>query len=106
MFRQRALPILLAFFLLLFQQLGMVHAVSHLSPDLSSSTSNDKHLPGKVQCDLCLAFSAIGSALPGTPPALFADLPASKLVVAVPIVSFLSFPTRAFDSRGPPVSFL
>ena len=103
MLRQRAIPILLAFLLLLSQQLGVAHAVSHLSPDIASITSHDKHLPSERQCAQCLAFAAIGPALPNPPLLLFVDLPASRVAVDAPIEKFRHHTIRAFDSRAPPV---
>jgi hypothetical protein len=103
MLRQRLVPILLAFLLLLSQQLAIAHAVSHLSSDLAPSTSHDKHLPGAMQCDRCLSFASIGSALPTPPLCFFFDLPPSRVAVGTPAGQFLSRTICAFNSRAPPV---
>jgi hypothetical protein len=106
MLRQRAIPILLAFLLLLSQQMGMAHAVSHLSSDLTSSASHDRHLPSQMQCDQCIAFASIGSAVPSPPLSLFFDLSTSRVTVDARIGTFPVHTIRAFDSRAPPVASL
>jgi hypothetical protein len=104
--RQRAFPILLAFLLLLSQQMGMAHAISHLSSGLTSSASHDKHLPSQMQCDQCVAFASIGSAVPNPPVSLFVDISTNRVAVDARIGKLLFRTIRAFDSRAPPVPYL
>jgi hypothetical protein len=92
-----------AFFLLLAQQLGAAHAISHFSSDTSSSRSHEKQLPVEMQCAQCLAFAAVGSALNGPPPAFCATLQLSEMPFTAPFVRHLPFLIRAFNSRAPPV---
>lgn len=103
MLRRRALPLLLAFFLLLSQQMGMAHGVSHLSPDAASS--HDQTLPAEIQCEQCLVFASLSAA----PPAL---LPVIALHQSKDIVSpglhkqiLRSCAIPAFESRAPPTRF-
>ena len=95
--------IALAFLLLISQQLGTAHAVSHLAPDGGSSSSQKQQLPAELQCQPCLAFAAIGSALPGSPlsiPQLF--LPTGAPIVALHVTPLPTL-RRLFDPRGPPI---
>jgi hypothetical protein len=93
-----------AFFLLLAQQLGAAHAISHFSSDNSSSRSHEKQLPAEMQCAQCLAFAAVGSALNGAPPAFCATLQLSEMLLAAPLTIHLPSLIRAFNSRAPPVA--
>ena len=102
---KRAIALVAFAFLLLSQQLGLAHAISHLSSRAESGSVQKKSLPPELQCEQCLHFSALGSGLPGTPPTLvlhaLTDAPA-----ALPTApAFLPAATRAFDSRAPPASF-
>lgn len=87
--------------LLLSQQLGMVHAISHLAEDLSAA-SRKTPLPAELQCEECLAFAAIGAGLTGSPPAVSPLPAATAMPVAVLHVNPFPAPLRAFDSRAPP----
>ncbi|WP_136413858.1 hypothetical protein [Herbaspirillum sp. ST 5-3] len=90
-------------FLLLSQQLGITHAISHISSDTSSSRSRDKELPAELQCVQCLAFASIGSGLTGSPLQLD-PLPApADTITFVLLVKPLPAALRAFDSRAPPL---
>lgn len=89
-------------FLLVAQQQAVVHAISHFSPHAASGVSK-KQLPSELQCEQCLAFAAIGSALTGShahPP-----LPAAPAIVGVvapspaPVIALW----RAFNPRAPPL---
>lgn len=67
--QKRLLSLLLPFFLLLAQQGGMWHELSHLrSPERSTRSeqprgqSGEKQAPVDRLCDVCLAFSAIAGA--------------------------------------------
>jgi hypothetical protein len=96
--RQFAIRLLLAFSLLLSQQLGMAHAVTHLSSDLSSSGGHDKQLP----CAQCHAFASIGAGLVSPPFSWLAALDSQWVFVAAPDALPLRRLIRAFDSRAPP----
>ena len=91
-----------AFACLLFsQQLGIVHAVSHLSQGTGSVL--EKQLPAELQCEQCLAYAAFGSALTGSPPPAPAFF-AQRAVVAEPLhLTSLPVEARPFDSRAPPI---
>ncbi|WP_019142360.1 hypothetical protein [Noviherbaspirillum massiliense] len=101
--RQTTIHLVLALFLLLSQQLGMTHAVSHLSTDIASSTAPGKQLPGELHCDQCTAFASIGAALTGSPPSWRADPVIREMAIASPTARRLPSTIRAFDSRAPPV---
>lgn len=92
-----------AFLLLVSQQLGMAHAVSHLSQDSRSGSVQKKQLPAELQCDQCLAFAAIGAGLTSSPPSLPQFLAPRETSVEVPLAKELPAAPRAFDSRAPPV---
>lgn len=92
-----------AFLLLVSQQLGMAHAVSHLSQDSRPGNVQKKQLPAELQCDQCLAFAAIGAGLTGSPPSAPQFLAPRETSVEVPLVKVLPAAPRAFDSRAPPV---
>jgi len=92
-----------AFALLLSQQLGIAHAISHFSSDTSSGGLDQKQLPGEMQCGQCLAFAAIGSALNGQPPTFCLPFQSPQPAPAAPLAKPLLSLTRAFDSRAPPV---
>jgi hypothetical protein len=96
--------IALVLLLLFSQQLGIAHAVSHLSPEKTSSTTNDKRLPAELQCDQCLAFAAIGSALGASQHAFFCAMQAEGMAIPNTASALLSTKHRAFDSRAPPVT--
>jgi hypothetical protein len=93
-----------ALFLLLSQQLGIAHAISHFSSDRVSRSTHEKPLPAEMQCSQCLAFAAIGSALNSAPAALPAAQPVSWLPIAPPLVKPLPSTLRAYHSRAPPVT--
>jgi hypothetical protein len=92
-----------ALLLLLSQQLGVMHAVSHLSSDPASSSSQKNHLPSEMQCGQCLAFAALGSGLTGSPPSVIFFPVAADTAIAVLLVKPLTAALRAFNSRAPPV---
>ncbi len=93
-----------ALFLLLSQQLGIAHAISHFSSDRVSRSSHEKHLPAEMHCSQCLAFAAIGSALNSAPATFAAMLPVSWLPIAPSVAKPLLFALRAYHSRAPPVT--
>jgi hypothetical protein len=94
--------VLLALLLLLSQQMGMAHAVTHWSgkPDSRS----EQPIPLDKACDQCLAFAAIGSAL--TAKGWVAPLPAMAANVFTVTAGEPYFPIilRAFHSRAPPLT--
>lgn len=94
---------LLALLLLLSQQLGVTHAVSHLSAP-PQRASQDQQLPVDQSCEQCLAFASIGSALTN-PPFVFLVGPAHyALPVALPSGNFVPRTIAAFRSRAPPAA--
>jgi hypothetical protein len=100
--RQTAIHIVLALLLLLTQQMGVAHAVLHLSSDSVHDTANDKKIPAEAHCEQCLAYASIGSALTGD---LFQNfIAAAANPVSVPVLTqrILPSPLCAFHSRAPP----
>jgi hypothetical protein len=99
--RRSVRHVLLSLLLLLSQQMGIAHAVSHLS-DARQQTSQDKQLPVEQTCEQCLAYAQIGSGLTSA-----AVLPLVQAVVSLVIDNALTqyFSPRtvyAFQSRAPP----
>ena len=92
----RTLPILLALTLLLAQQAGQAHALSHLGPD-----SLKEGFAHTTLCAKCSTFGQLSSFVPATTPITF-DPPAS--VASLPVLDFGSIrrTTTAFQSRAPP----
>jgi len=90
-------------FLLLSQQLGITHAISHISSGSTPASSQKKQLLGEMQCAQCLAFAALGSGLNGQPPSVM-PVPELSDAAAAPLL-FKPLPAtlRAFDSRAPPL---
>lgn len=104
--RQPALHLVFAFLLLLSQQMGLAHAVLHLSSGAETSadsTSQDKQLPRETQCSKCFAYASIGSALTTPSASFFADFFVSRADRGVAVDQILPRVIRAFDSRAPPV---
>jgi hypothetical protein len=93
-----------ALFLLLSQQLGIAHAISHFSSDRISRSTHEKPLPAEMHCSQCLAFAAIGSALNSASATFATVLPVSWLPIAPPIARPIPFTHRAYHSRAPPVT--
>ncbi|HJV87390.1 MAG TPA: hypothetical protein VJ698_18120 [Noviherbaspirillum sp.] len=89
--------------LLLSQQLGITHAISHLSSAAASGKVQDKQLPAELQCEQCLAFAAIGAGLVGSPPQVPLLAAPAETGIAIPLVAQLPPVPRAFDSRAPPI---
>ncbi|MFC3107634.1 hypothetical protein ACFQAT_01020 [Undibacterium arcticum] len=100
--RQTILPALLALLLLLSQQMGFAHAVSHISDQPRYSTSHGKQLPIEQVCEQCLAFAQIGSALPTHVFSLAADTAPDAVTLATSTPVLYPRPIRAFQSRAPP----
>jgi hypothetical protein len=106
MLRQRAFSVLLALFLLLSQQMGMAHAVSHIPHHASSGASHDQSPPSEIECSECLGFAAMGAALPS--PSLVASFDQASCLadIVLPAEKLRAYPVRLFDSRAPPARFL
>ncbi|MGZ3159533.1 MAG: hypothetical protein ACXU7D_09230 [Burkholderiaceae bacterium] len=100
-FRQ-ILPVLLAFLLLVSQQMGYAHTVSHLS-DGSRHSQQNKQLPIEQVCDQCLAFAQIGSALTSHAFLVFADAAPSPVSLSHTAPILVPRTVCAFHSRAPPV---
>lgn len=99
--RPSILPVLLALLLLLSQQLGMAHAVSHLS-DAQRTSQHNKQLPIDQTCSQCLAFAQIGSALTNPPFAFFATSFAGLAPLVALYHRSYGKPFLAFQFRAPP----
>lgn len=105
---QRLLAQIALAFLLLTQQGGIQHAISHLSESGSGPSQpsqariEKKQLPGETHCTLCLELAGLGTGLHGDGFRLPAATPHGDAVSQlVPV--FLAPPSRrAFDSRAPP----
>lgn len=104
MLRRRALPLLLAFFLLLSQQMGMAHGVSHLSQDAASS--HDQTLPAEIQCEQCLAFASLSAAPPALLPIIVLHQPKDVVSPGLYKQILRTCAIPAFESRAPPTRFL
>ena len=93
----RALPLLLAITLLLGQQAGLAHALSHLDPDALSKGG----LPHTTLCEKCSTFGQLSSAVPGSAAIVFDQLsPASH--VSVSDCGIVRRTVAVFRSRAPP----
>ena len=97
--------VLLSLLLLLSQQMGIAHAVSHLSDvrqDGRQQTSQNKQLPIEQTCEQCLAYAQLGSGLTSAP-ALPLVQPVAGLVIDDATAQYFSPRTVfAFQSRAPP----
>ena len=95
--------VLIAVALLFTQQAAQLHALSHLGRDLAVAERGDKKAPPVGHpAEQCLAFHAVGSALPTGAPGFV--LPRIEATAVAHYVQFLPFsPRLAFDSRAPPV---
>jgi len=88
--------------LLVFTQVdSVVHVVSHLADAGMHSSQPDKQLPHSQVCEKCLAFAAIGGAMPSTP-LLVGDWTVAAIETRDQPVSYHSEPDRAYASRAPP----
>ncbi|MDB5854665.1 MAG: hypothetical protein JWR22_2706 [Herminiimonas sp.] len=93
---------LLFAFLLLSQQLGITHAISHLGAETTASNVK-KQLPAETQCMQCLAFASIGSGLTGSPSASSAVAVPADTSAGHHASTPLRAPLRIFNPRAPPV---
>jgi hypothetical protein len=99
---RQILSVLLALLLLLTQQMGYAHAVSHLS-DNSHRSQPNKQLPVEQACEQCLAFAQIGSALTSHLFQIFADAAPSPLPLPPVTAILVARTVCVFHSRAPPV---
>lgn len=90
-----------ALLLAFIQMDSVVHVVSHLADAGAGSSQTDKKLPHSKVCEKCLAFAAIGGAMPSTPLAV-GDLAVVALATRDQSVTFHSEPCQAYASRAPP----
>jgi hypothetical protein len=93
---------LLFAFLLLSQQSGITHSISHLAPETASSNYK-KQLPTEAQCLQCLAFAAIGSGLTSSSSTLSALAVPSDITVGARAGKPLPANRRHFNPRAPPL---
>jgi hypothetical protein len=96
------LHIALAFLLLLSQQLGISHAITHLSAGPNSGSLQKKQVPVEKQCEQCLAFAALDAGPTSSSSAVMR--PAGPVAVqgAAPFTRPLSAAILAFEPRAPP----
>jgi hypothetical protein len=88
--------------LLAFTQMdSVVHVVSHLADAGTGSSHTDKKLPHSKVCEKCLAFAAIGGAMPSTPLAV-GDWAVVTLETRDQSITGHSEPYQAYASRAPP----
>jgi hypothetical protein len=93
--------IFLALLLLLTQQMGFAHAISHLS-DFSSSSVKVKQVPSEQVCEHCLAFAQVGSAL-SSDAGLFQATPlAPEVALPRATQTYVARTVCVFQSRAPP----
>jgi hypothetical protein len=100
--RQTILHALLALVLLLSQQAGFAHAVSHFSKLHHQSASQDKELPIEQICEKCLSFTQIGSGLTSQFRLHLSDATSYKVLVPDLTPTLLPSTLPAFRSRAPP----
>jgi hypothetical protein len=95
--------LLVAAALVFTQQAAQSHALSHLKRDLIKAERGGKCVPPVSHpAELCIAYHAVDSTLPGLVPLVV--LPQVALPVFAAAVLPLLFPPRIeFDSRAPPV---
>ena len=91
-----------AFVMLLSQQLGIAHEITHLGAPPSSGVVRGKKLPPEMQCSQCLAFAAIGAALHGAPAPFLPVVSLRRVSVAATVVRPVLRRTRLFNPRAPP----
>jgi hypothetical protein len=94
--------VLLACLLVVIQQLGFAHALSHLAnPNSQQSSRKDTQHPAEKVCIECVVFAQIGAGLTGQAPRVAAAAPQLE-VVAAPARVFDPEFIPAFQSRAPP----
>jgi hypothetical protein len=95
--------LLLAAALVFAQQAAQLHALSHVQRDLALAERGGKCIPPVGHpAEQCIAYHAVGSALPGL--ALVVAPPRETLPAVAPVALPVPFSPRIeFDSRAPPV---
>ena len=89
--------------LLFTQEAAQLHSMAHLKYDLARAVAGNKNIPPLGHpAEQCIAFHAVGSALPCgaiafDPPRIE---PAAPVLVALPLTRS---PRIEFDSRAPPL---
>jgi hypothetical protein len=93
----------LAALLLVIQQFGFAHALTHLAnPNSQRPSRNDTQHPAEKVCIECVAFAQIGAALTGHVPPVAVAAPQCG-VAAAPLRVFDPEFVPAYQSRAPPV---
>jgi hypothetical protein len=95
--------LLLAAALVFAQQAAQLHALSHLQRDLAMAECGGKCVPPVSHpAELCIAYHAVDSVLPGLAPTLEPPRIALPAVARVTL-PLPSSPRIEFDSRAPPL---
>jgi hypothetical protein len=96
------LHIAFAFLLLLSQQLGISHAITHLSGNASPDKVLKKQLQSEKQCERCLAFAALDTGLNNPSPIFLRPAGTIDVDTELPFSGPLLALIHAFESRAPP----
>ena len=100
--RKSLLPLLLALLLLVAQQAGWTHGLSHLG-ERNDAMSLAKQVPADKLCQQCLAFAQVGAALQRAPLTLIA-LPLEYCLLAMhPALPAVVRLQCGFQPRAPPL---
>lgn len=93
--------VFLALLLLLTQQMGFAHAISHVG-DRDANSSRSKQLPAKLACDHCQAFAQLASPLASAvDPCVFMP-PAPEQGQSMVAQARVARTVCVFESRAPP----
>ena len=99
---RRLLSLVMALLLVVVQQAGFAHALTHLaSPSPQNSSRNDTPHPAAKVCTECVAFAQIDSALPPAPAHGAGVVPPAAFVASAFRPFFPEFAAH-FQSRAPP----
>ncbi len=110
MLRRSIVHALLSLLLLLSQQMGIAHGMSHWTgsgPNRAQLSEQGAATPGLALdqvCDQCLAFAQIGSALGSTDFSFFTPEHTQSHLPDVSAQSICRRTVCAFRSRAPPVT--
>jgi len=96
------LHIVFAFLLLLCQQWGISHAITHIAGNANPDNVQKKQLPGEKQCERCLAFAASGTGLTNSSSAFMRPAGPIDVDTELPFSGPLLALIHAFESRAPP----
>ena len=100
--RKSLLPLLLALLLLVAQQAGWTHGLSHLG-ERNDAGSLAKQAPADKLCQQCLAFAQVGAALQRAPLTLLA-LPLEDCSLAIHPTRLVTVRLQCgFQPRAPPL---